>query len=77
MKMNKKGFFDFEMPDFDVEPAFIILPLVGALFGIFTASGGFSYMISGEKFNPGLFTKIFSAAGGAVAGYIMAWYQSK
>lgn len=75
--MNKKGFLDFEWPDFEMEPAMIILPLAGALFGLFTASGGFSYMISGEKFNPGLFTKIFATIGGAIIGYVWAWYGSK
>ena len=76
--MNKKGFFDFEdlIPDMDISPAYILLPLIGAFIGFFTASGGFSYMISGTKFNPGWFTKIFSAVGGAIIGYAIAWWKS-
>ena len=75
--MNNKGFIDLEWPDFDVEPAMFILPAVGALFGLFTASGGFSYMISGETFNPGIFTKIVATVGGAIAGYVWAFYGTK
>ena len=61
------------IPDWDLPWHYLILMLCGALFGLFTASGGFSFMISGEKFNPGMLTKIISTVGGAVIGYIIAW----
>ena len=69
--------WDDLMPDIDLEPAYLILPLTGAIFGLFTASGGFSYMISGEQFNPGIWTKIFATVGGAIAGYMWAWFATK
>lgn len=67
--------FDFEdlIPDWDLPWHYFILMGCGALFGLFTASGGFSSMMTGEQFNPGIFAKIVSAVGGAIAGYVVAW----
>ena len=57
--------------DFDMENILpIILALLGALVAVFTASGGFSSFVTGEKFNPGLFIKLASGVGGAVIGYV-------
>ena len=67
--------FDF---DFDIETLLpILLALLGAFVAFFTASGGFSSMVTGESFNPGLFTKIASAIGGALIGYIWGYFMTR
>lgn len=72
--MNKKGFLDF---DFEMESFVPIgLALFGAFIAYFTASGGFSSMLSGTEYNPGLATKIFSALGGGVIGYVWGYYMT-
>ena len=71
--MNKKGFIELDQDQ--IIP--IGLAILGGMVAIFTASGGFSYMISGEQFNPGIFTKIAATVGGAIAGYIWAFYATK
>ena len=67
--MNKKGFIDLD----DFEPAMIILPVVGAVIGLFTASGGFSGAFTGGSFNPGLPTKVIATLLGGLIGFIFAY----
>lgn len=73
--MNKKGQIDF---DFDMETLLpYILALLGAFIALFTASGGLSYLISGEKFNPGIGMKIASAVGGGIVGYVWGYFMTR
>jgi len=70
--MNRKGFIDFD----EFSPGMILLPIIGALMGIFTASGGFSGMFSDVETTTSLGTKLISAIGGAVIGFIVAYFMS-
>jgi len=57
--------------DFDMENILpIVLALLGALVAVFTASGGFSSFVTGEKYDSGLFIKLAAGVGGGVIGYV-------
>lgn len=67
--------FDFDM---DVEMLVPIgLALLGAFIAFFTASGGFSSMVTGEHFNPGIVTKVISAIGGGVIGWVWGYLMTR
>ena len=57
--------FDFEIESF----APILLALIGAIMGWFTASGGFSEMVSGTEFVIPIGWKLMAGLGGGVIGW--------
>ena len=71
--MYRKGQIDF---DLDTLLPFLLAGL-GAFVALFTASGGLSYLITGEKFNPGITMKVVSALAGGAVGYIWGWMMTR
>lgn len=55
-----------QIGDFEITPAPLILAVVGAGIGLFTAQGGFN----GEGFDAGRSIRIISLLAGAVIGFI-------
>ena len=74
--MNKKGQFDLELDESWIMP--IVLGVLGAFVGLFTAAGGFSAVMSAnEGWNPSLATRLGAAIGGFVIGVIWGLAMQK
>lgn len=70
--MNRKGFIDVE----DISLGMIVLPVIGFLMGVFTASGGFSGMFSDAAVNVSFATRMIAGIGGALIGLAVGWFMS-